>query len=404
MRLSLLSEGFSSWGGGLDLLRFLATSIATLPPPPGSYRQLILPRDDLLFQATRLASPLKRLFGMALAGKRPRWQPWQGFPEVYCRNAFADLEKDFRIDFAGRLPGQQLAAARRFDADIVLPLFNPPPKSWKKPWIGYLYDFQHRHFPDFFTPGARRARDRHFFEMLHRAEQVIVNARTVAEDAARFMGAFPARLHVLPFSPCPERGWLEDDRDARPDYRIDKPFFMVCNQFWKHKDHPTAFRGFARFLHQGGEALLVCTGATSDHRFPEYRSELQTLVDKLGIRDHLRILGHIPKRTQIGLLKQALALIQPTLFEGGPGGGGAFDAISLGIPVIVSDIPVNREMACGELSYFTPGDDEALARRLCDRGTGATIAPDPLRLWEEGMVRKQRCGRTLLELASGMLA
>ena len=53
-------------------------------------------------------------------------------------------------------------------------------------------------------------------------------------------------------------------------------------------------------------------------------------MDELGINDDVEIVGHIPKLDQIALLKNSIAVIQPTLFEGGPGGGSAYDAISLG--------------------------------------------------------------------------
>ena len=37
----------------------------------------------------------------------------------------------------------------------------------------------------------------------------------------------------------------------------------------------------------------------------------------------------INKKDQLSLIRSAKALIQPTLFEGGPGGGSCRDAISL---------------------------------------------------------------------------
>ena len=75
----------------------------------------------------------------------------------------------------------------------------------------------------------------------------------------------------------------------------------------------------------------------------------------------MAILGLIPKRDQIELLKGAVALIQPTLFEGGPGGGAAYDAIGLDVSVILSDIPVNLEIDCGQVAFFPAGDAEALS-------------------------------------------
>ena len=50
-------------------------------------------------------------------------------------------------------------------------------------------------------------------------------------------------------------------------------------------------------------------------------------------------------------MKNSLAIIQPTLFEGSPGGGVLEDAISIGVPAIISDIKVNLE-AKKEVNIF----------------------------------------------------
>lgn len=46
----------------------------------------------------------------------------------------------------------------------------------------------------------------------------------------------------------------------------------------------------------------------------------------------------ILKLEQIEIMKDALGIIQTSLFEGGPGGGCVLDAISLETPSIVSNI------------------------------------------------------------------
>ncbi|MGK7630644.1 glycosyltransferase, partial [Salmonella enterica] len=142
----------------------------------------------------------------------------------------------------------------------------------------------------------------------------------------KFVGDFSANLHALPFSPCPELNWLNDNSDLIDKYAIDKDYFIICNQFWKHKDHSTAFKAFKKYIEINPDVYLVCTGATQDYRFPGYFDELMCLLKKLGISEKVKILGHIPKLEQIELIKNSIAVIQPTLFEGGPGGGITFDA------------------------------------------------------------------------------
>lgn len=84
------------------------------------------------------------------------------------------------------------------------------------------------------------------------------------------------------------------------------------------------------------------------------------MIFELGIDQKVRILGLIPKVDQIALMRGSLALIQPTLFEGGPGGGAVYDAVGLGVPCIVSDIDVNREIDEDAVCFFKTGDADDL--------------------------------------------
>ena len=125
--------------------------------------------------------------------------------------------------------------------------------------------------------------------------------------------------------------------------------------------------------------------------------ELMDLVSELGVSEHIRILGHIPKLDQVALIKSAEAVIQPTLFEGGPGGGAAFDAISLGTPVIASDISVNLEMDCGEVSFFSAGNQDGLCRAMLSQKSGRYYSTEE-ELWKAGISRSIKGGKIIRDI------
>lgn len=373
MKVSFLTHGFAAWGGGVDFLKIITSSVAAAPESAAVQKQIILPSAND-----------------------------EGQVEAYFRDYFADLTGAFELTVAGPTYADQLNASIAYGADVVLPFMYLPPPEFDQigpPWIGYLFDFQHRYYPQFFTQPDRRSRDYEAAWMLHRPKHVLTNGHAVAADAVRFFGEFPAQIHVLPVCPSAQPGWLENDEDLRDRYGIDRPYFMVCNQFWIHKDHGTAFRALAALAGAGGDAMLVCTGDVSDYRFPDYFGQLQALIAELGIESRVRILGRIPKLDQVNLIKTATAMVQPTLFEGGPGGGAAYDAISVGIPVIASDIPINLELDVGEVSYFKAGDAEALAAQMLARLRTPHIRADIASLREQGLEGRRRCGRAVLEMA-----
>lgn len=230
--------------------------------------------------------------------------------------------------------------------------------------VGYVPDYQHRHLPHLFSAMELAERDQVFGALIAASDAMVMNARAVADDMRRFTPGPLPELHVLPFSPNLDPEWLKDRPELRLAYAIDGPYFIVCNQFWMHKDHLTAFRALAELAKSRDGVSLICTGGMTDYRDPTYFGKLEAEAARLGLGSRLRFLGHIPKRDQIELLKYAVALVQPTLFEGGPGGGSTYEAIATGQRVLLSDLPVNLEVDGGDVRFFPKGDHAALAQLM----------------------------------------
>jgi glycosyltransferase involved in cell wall biosynthesis len=259
--------------------------------------------------------------------------------------------------------------------------------------VGYIYDFQHRHLPQFFTEAERAGRDATFARMLGSASVVICNSEAVRDDAERFHPGSARKIVALPFAPIPREQWFDlDPAAARRRHALPQRYFIVCNQFWIHKDHPTAIRAFAEFRARGGdpEAALVCTGTVQDYRDSSYPETIRALIRELGLEGRAHLLGHIPKDDQIALLRGAIAVLQPTWFEGGRGGGAVTDALSMGVPALVSDIAVNREIVHAGCRFFPKGDPAALAALMLEVAAAEPVRPDRAELLKragEGVAR-----------------
>lgn len=396
MKISILSHGFSSWGGGIDFIRLIASSIVLAEKSTSFQHNLLLPKDIPTDRVKHYFRTLKKLITSFSASNNSIANI--KFNENYLRNTFNDLKNEICITLSGSTLQSQIETAKKVGTSVILPCLAPIENS-DIAWVGYLYDFQHRRLPNFFSDAAITKRDLDFQKMLFNAKHVIVNSKSVAEDAKFYFGAFPATLHALPFSPCPQLNWLKDDLEVTKRYQISKPYFIVSNQFWKHKDHTTAILAFSEFMKYGGDALLIFTGDTKDYRFPEYFDELDSLIHKLNIDAHIKILGHISKIDQINLVKRAIALIQPTLFEGGPGGGAVSDAIALGVPAIVSNIPVNMEIDCGDVTYFEASNPSDLAVKMLAQLDIAHFPKDIAKLMQQGLERRFLCGETIINIA-----
>jgi glycosyltransferase involved in cell wall biosynthesis len=392
-RIVVWTHGFQGWGGGIDFLRMVISSLQHADPACEVH--LAIPsRGPRLLLKGLARSAHHSLVRFVRGNVLPTEPPALDHVLDLARDSIRPI-RVHQIDVgAAALAG----LSRRIGADAIVPAFVPLPPAFPVPWVGYVTDFQHRHLPQLFSSAERARRDVHFRRMLTAARSVIVNARTVAADALAFHPTARARTFVLPFSAAPQPDWLVDKRAVDSVYGIDNPYFIVCNQFWKHKDHVTAFDAFSSIAARWEQVDLVCTGATHDYRDATYFGSLQRQLAASGLGSRVRILGAIPKRDQIALLRGAVALLQPTLFEGGPGGGAVFDAVALGVLCLVSSIPVNVEIDEPGVQYFAPRDAAGLASLMHNALAEERPArPATEHLLALGAERRARCGLKILD-------
>jgi len=393
VKLGILAHDFITWGGGVDFLRTVIDSLLTSPRAQNVEFHLLIPDAGPRLAWRKFRRHTKQSFKSLLGGKPP---PAGHAPSLgIIAESFAEFHDRIviqRIDIGRRALGR---ATGRLGLDAVLPAVHSLGTAYPRPWVAYAYDFQHKYYPQNFTPDDCRSRDEHFAELLTQSKAAIVNSRAAASDIARFVPQATARVFALPFAPAPSRDWLKECPEILPRYDVAPPYFIISNQFWIHKDHTTAFEAFHLVAEAHPNLSLVCTGSTVDSRNPDYFPGLMARVRSWGLETRVRVLGLIPKRNQIELMKNACAAIQPTLFEGGPGGGAVYDAVSLDVPAIVSDIPVNRELDGTAIEFFPAEDAIALAARMKARLLAPHTRAPSHDLIARGQRRRAACGEVL---------
>lgn len=393
MRIGILGHGFMNWGGGIDFLRAVAQSL--IQADDAIELHLLLPTSGPRLAARNALRSTYR-GARILLGRKVATPP----PRMDCSH-IAELASGVgpRLALHAIDSGATAIASAglKLSLDVVMPAITTLPSDFPIPWVGYVFDLQHRYIPEYFSLKERVQRDRQFTTMLSNARTVIVNSRSVAADIAQFHQGARARVFALPFSAAPQAAWLQPAESPAARYGIQSRYFIVCNQFWKHKDHATAMAAFSQIARTYPNVDLVCTGSTDDYRDPDHFPSLQRDAARDGISHRVHILGMVPKADQIALMKDALALVQPTLFEGGPGGGAVYDAVSLGVPSLVSDIPVNREIDEPTVRFFRARDPEDLATAM-ERCLAGDLPARPTQadLLALGRIRRAACGRVLM--------
>lgn len=139
------------------------------------------------------------------------------------------------------------------------------------------------------------------------------------------------------------------------------PYFVGLGTVEPRKDYPTILDAFERLWCEGSQAALVIIGKQgwNVEKFSAYlRSH-----EQLGKR--LFWLENASDADLHAILTRATALVQASIAEGY--GLPVAEAGSLGVPLILSNLPVFREIAGEEAAYFSVGDAAGLAA-LITRG------------------------------------
>lgn len=107
---------------------------------------------------------------------------------------------------------------------------------------------------------------------------------------------------------------------------------------------------------------LVCTGLPHDYKKPAHFAELLRLVAESGLHEQVIFLGLVPIDHVKALMRQAVCVLNPSLFEGWS--STVEEAKSLGKRLLLSDLPVHREQNPPGALFFDPQDPRDLALKL----------------------------------------
>ncbi len=227
------------------------------------------------------------------------------------------------------------------------------------PAVGWIPDFQHRHLPEFFSKTEMAIRNSIHALMAKEMQGVIFSSQNALQDFCRFFPQHRCRKFVLNFVAAPAYEELPPVEGVVRKYDIAEPFFLIPNQVWAHKNHSVVLEALKKLDRTGSCPLVINTGQTKDSRNPDYFNALARRVEAAGLSERLRFLGLVDYSHVAVLMRAAICVINPSLFEGWS--TVVEEAKTLGKRLLLSDIAVHREQAPERASYFGPHDADALA-------------------------------------------
>lgn len=237
----------------------------------------------------------------------------------------------------------------------VYPLRFPPARGPRPAVVVTLHDliwldYPFAHGPLLSGVGAWLKARTAVARSLRRADHVIAVSGATAEAGRRFVS--PGRMTVV------HHGVGSAFRQPPPALppsleqleREGRPFVAALGESKKYKNLRLLLEAFALALRQGADARLVLLGRCTS---------LARVAARLGIADRVTFPGEIDDEGLRAVVGRACLFVHPALVEGF--GMPVVEAMALGTPTAVADVPALTEVAGPGALRFPPGDASRLA-------------------------------------------
>ncbi|HRO48886.1 MAG TPA: autotransporter domain-containing protein [Hyphomicrobium sp.] len=219
--------------------------------------------------------------------------------------------------------------------------------------INVVHDVQFDALPELFSAGRLRWLERAFANTGDRADQVVFISEAARQHYVRRFGT--PRRHTVIYNP------IEIDPTATSAFDDGAPFLLSSFHHYPHKNFSGLLSLFASLAERDPQLKLVVTG----HGGEKFQRDLANLPEAVQAR--VRHLGYVPRRELDGLYRRARAFLTLSRFEGF--NMSAAEAACHGTPLILSDLPVHRELFSDRACFVDPlvPDAGAVSRYLAER-------------------------------------
>lgn len=147
------------------------------------------------------------------------------------------------------------------------------------------------------------------------------------------------------------------ERASRPTTGVRRDAIVVVSNLYAYKRIDEVIAAFAgeRGLYDSYELIIA-----GDELEAGLRRHLEDLASALGCAQSVRFTGFLTKAELLALYSRAAALVSASRKEAFPLPPG--EALAVGVPVVLSDIPPHRELYGRWARLVTPGDVGGLGR------------------------------------------
>lgn len=245
-------------------------------------------------------------------------------------------------------------AARRDSLDVFFAPAYTAPLALDAPIVVAIHDVSFFAHPQWFPWPSRTRRQWLTRLAARRARCTVTFSRVTQGEIARYTGLPEHLIEVIPHG-------VSAASSPRVPASVDRePVVLFAGSIFNRRHVPDLVRAFALVAARHGGARLVIAG--ENRTYP--REDPADLAAALGVGDRVDCRAYVTDEELATLYRRARVFAFLSEYEGF--GLTPLEALAAGVPPVVYDTPVAREVY-GEAAVFVPiGDIEAVAREIED--------------------------------------
>jgi glycosyltransferase involved in cell wall biosynthesis len=240
-------------------------------------------------------------------------------------------------------------AVRRDDPDIFFAPAYTAPLRLTAPLVVTIHDVSFSRHPEWFSFREGMRRQWLTRSAARRADTVLTVSHFSAREIQELYGVPPGRITVVP-------NGLTSHEAAAPAPR--EPLVLYTGSIFNRRRLPDLIAAFARVVQTVPGARLVIVGR--DRTSP--RQDLRAIAASHGIEPSVQVRAYVPDEELARLYARASAFGFLSEYEGF--GLTPLEALAAGVPIVVLDTPVAREVYGDAAEFVAPGDVRATAEAL----------------------------------------
>jgi glycosyltransferase involved in cell wall biosynthesis len=233
-------------------------------------------------------------------------------------------------------------------------------------------------------------------QVLTQAQHIICNSNATAGDIINFCHIPASKITPIPLAYDAEH--FRISKEPGESEAVPKPYFVYIGRHDPHKNLSGIIAAFAAL--SGCRDYELWLAGTPDQR---YTPKLKAQIEYLGITQQVKFLDYVIYSQLPYLLKNAIALVFPSLWEGF--GLPVLEAMACGTPVITSNISSLPEVAGDAAILVNPYNREEITAAMQAIATDAKLRShlSTLGLIRSSQFRWQNTGLATAELLQRFL-